>query len=74
MWCGIDWRCPICLEDIDPATLVMDGFVEKVVRRIRKKGLTGVRDVVVKADEKWEPLRSDDGSRSVAGVEVVVLE
>jgi hypothetical protein len=50
------WRCPICRGDARPSELIVDRFLEGVLRKLRECGLGGeeARNISVRLDGTWE--------------------
>ncbi|KAI9888443.1 MAG: hypothetical protein M1814_006922 [Vezdaea aestivalis] len=59
-----DWKCPICSGDARPPTLRIDGWLQDIVTKLRAKGHTSVKSVVVKNDGSWEPKQDNDEGES----------
>ncbi|KAI9855895.1 MAG: hypothetical protein M1824_005805 [Vezdaea acicularis] len=59
--CMIDeWKCPICLGDVRPQELQLDGWFADVRQTLEEKGLMRTRVIVVKEDGSWEPEPGED--------------
>lgn len=58
------WRCPICRGDARPKELVVDGFLEGVLRGLRGMDMGGEhpRHIIVKKDGSWEVRNENDAS------------
>lgn len=58
------WRCPICRGDARPGELVIDGFLEGVLKTLRETDAGGEdpRHIIVKKDGSWEVKNEKDTS------------
>lgn len=58
------WRCPICRGDARPGELVIDGFLEGVLKMLREMDAGGEdpRHIIVKKDGSWEVRSEKDAS------------
>ncbi|KAK3327066.1 hypothetical protein B0T19DRAFT_151515 [Cercophora scortea] len=55
------WRCPICMKDARPYSLVIDGFLLKVREQLEEENKLHAKSMLVKADGTWSAiLESDD--------------
>ncbi|KAI5305197.1 hypothetical protein KEM56_005032 [Ascosphaera pollenicola] len=49
-----EWKCPICGQDARPRSLMIDGFLVEVRRKLVAEGRLDARAVRVKKDGTWE--------------------
>jgi hypothetical protein len=49
------WKCPICLADVRPQHIVIDGFLKEVRDKLVSGGMSKVRQIVVDSDGSWVP-------------------
>ncbi|KIW08803.1 uncharacterized protein PV09_00737 [Verruconis gallopava] len=54
------WKCPICLADVRPQHLVVDGFLKDVRDKLVHEGKSKVRTIVVHSDGSWLPKMEDN--------------
>ncbi|KAL1631186.1 hypothetical protein SLS56_004433 [Neofusicoccum ribis] len=65
--CYVDvWKCPICRADVRPKSLVVDGFLFDVHKKLSAMGQSNTRAIIVDSDGKWRPKPEDkqDDSRT----------
>ena len=49
------WKCPICAGDARPQELVVDGFIQEVVGKVKEMDVAGdLKDIIVRQDGSWE--------------------
>ncbi|KAI9709795.1 MAG: hypothetical protein M1820_003198 [Bogoriella megaspora] len=49
-----EWRCPICNRDARPQSLVLDGFLVEVNRKLEAEGKSDARTIIVERDGSWK--------------------
>lgn len=49
-----EWKCPICGQDARPRSLMIDGFLVEVRKKLEESGKLDARAVRVKKDGSWE--------------------
>ena len=49
------WKCPICLADVRPQKMIIDGFLKEVGEHLVREGKEKTRVIVVEANGKWTP-------------------
>jgi hypothetical protein len=54
------WKCPICLQDVRPHKIVVDGFFRDVREQLVAQGREKTRVIVVEADGSWTPKVEED--------------
>jgi hypothetical protein len=50
------WRCPICLADVRPHRILIDGFLKEVREKLVSEGKEKTRSIMVEADGRWKPM------------------
>jgi hypothetical protein len=58
------WKCPICLLDVRPARIVVDGFLKEVKDKLISEGKEKTRTIVVEASGSWAPKIEENGGDS----------
>jgi hypothetical protein len=60
------WKCPICLKDVRPDRIVVDGFLKDVRDKLIMDGKARTRVITVDADGTWTPKEEEemDSARS----------
>ena len=69
------WKCPICLGDVRPQRLVIDGFLKEVGEKLTSEGKEKTRVIIVEADGSWTPKIEEglDSGRSTPEVDEVMV-
>lgn len=49
------WKCPICLADVRPPNIIIDGFLKEVRDKLIAQNMSKVRTIVVDSDGSWVP-------------------
>eukprot|EP00752_Nemacystus_decipiens_P011782 g10454.t1 len=61
---GAAWKCGVCNFPIKPADLVVDTYLDEVVRSLEQRGLTDeAEEVEIHQDGHWEPILEDQKAR-----------
>jgi hypothetical protein len=47
------WKCPICLGDVRPHRIIIDGFLKEVRDKLVSEGKEKVRTIIVDSDGTW---------------------
>ncbi|KAI5291141.1 hypothetical protein KEM54_006131 [Ascosphaera aggregata] len=61
-----EWRCPICGQDVRPRSLMIDGFLVDVRKKLEDEGKLDTRAIKIKKDGSWEPKQEKSKVRSEA--------
>ncbi|CAN0565514.1 unnamed protein product, partial [Ectocarpus sp. 12 AP-2014] len=57
---GAAWKCGVCNLPIKPEDLVVDTYLDEVVRSLEEQGLTDdAEEVEIHQDGHWDPILED---------------
>jgi hypothetical protein len=73
------WKCPICRGDARPSELIVDGFLESVLGKLKESGGSGeeARNISVKADGTWsikQEKKAEEQKENPKEPEVICLD
>ncbi|KAF3939821.1 hypothetical protein ABW19_dt0203520 [Dactylella cylindrospora] len=77
-----NWKCPICSCECTPPSLIVDGFMQETVTKLRDEQThnryEGTKSVIIRADGKWRPNDPPESStksvKKEKQVEIIVLD